>query len=69
MIPGMYVKKKELCDLSLRELEDRIYEISKKQNYIAHWGLSEETTKSVIEEFQEQKKGLLELMHKKIDEL
>ena len=62
-------REKKLEDLSLRELEDKVFEITKKQNYISNCNLSEEVTALAIKELQEQKKELLELMHKKVDEL
>ena len=62
-------REKNLEDMSLRELEDKVYEITKKQNYISNCNLSEEVTALAIKELQEQKKELLELMHKKVDEL
>lgn len=55
-------------DLSLRELEDKVFEITKRQNYISNCNLSDEVTALAIKELQEQKKELLELMHKKVDE-
>ncbi len=62
-------REKNLEDMSLRELEDKVYEITKKQNYISNCNLSEEVTALAIKELQEQKRELLELMHKKVDEL
>ncbi len=62
-------KEKELSDLTLRELEDKVFEITKKQNYISNCGLSEEVTSLAIKELQEQKKEILEMMHRKVDEL
>ena len=62
-------REKKLEDLSLMELRDKVFEITKKQNYISNCNLSEEVTALVIKELQEQKKELLELMHKKVDEL
>lgn len=61
--------ERRIDDLSLRELEDKVFEITKKQNYISNCNLSEEVTALAIKELQEQKKELLELMHKKVDEL
>lgn len=55
--------------MSLSELESAVFEITKKQNYISNCGLSDEVTALAIKELQEQKKELLELMHKKVDEL
>lgn len=70
MIPGLREEKENpLHSLSLKELENRVFEITKKQTYITHWGLRKETIDSVINELQEQKKSLLDLMHKKIDKL
>ena len=61
------------CDkthlMSLSELESAVFEITKKQNYISNCGLSKEVTALAIEELQEQKKDLLEQMHRKVDEL
>ena len=62
-------REERLEDLSLRKLEDKVFEITKKQNYISNCNLSEEVTALAIKELQEQKKELLELMHKKVDEL
>ncbi len=62
-------KEKELNELTLRELGDKVFEITKKQNYISNCGLSKEVTSLAIKELQEQKKELLEMMHKKVDEL
>ena len=62
-------REKRLEDLSLRELEDKVREITKKQIYISNCNLSEEVTALAVKELQEQKKELLELMHKKVDEL
>ena len=55
--------------MSLSELESAVFEITKKQNYISNCGLSDEVTSLAIKELQEQKKELLEQMHKKVDEL
>ena len=55
--------------MSLSELESAVFEITKKQNYISNCGLSVEVTALAIKELQEQKKELLELMHRKVDEL
>ena len=65
---GMEVEKR-LEDLSLTELENKVFEITKKQNYILNCGLSKEVTSLAINELQEQKKGLLEAMHRKVDTL
>ena len=62
-------KEKKLEKMSLRELEDKVFEITKKQNYISNCGLSDELTKAAFLELQEQKKDLLELMHQRVDEL
>lgn len=62
-------KEKKLENLSLRELEDKVFEITKRQNYISNCGLSDEVTRAAFMELQEQKKELLELMHKRVDEL
>lgn len=55
--------------MSLSELEMEVFEIAKKQNYISNCGLSAEITALAIKELQEQKKELLELMHRKVNEL
>lgn len=55
--------------MSLSELENALFEIIKKQNYISNCGLNAEVTAFAIKELLEQKKELLELMHKKVDEL
>lgn len=55
--------------MSLSDLENAVFEITKKQNYISNCGLSAEVTTLAIKELQEQKKKLLDLMHKKVDEL
>lgn len=63
----------EMChrmtELSLSELESKVSEITKKQNFISNCGLSAEVTALAIKELQLQKKELLEAMHRKIDEL
>ena len=56
-------------DLSLDELEKEVYKIKKEQNHISNLGLSAEVTSLAIKELQEQKKELLELMHKRVNEL
>ena len=61
--------EKNIEKLSLRELEDKVYEITKKQNYISNCGLSDAVTGAAFYELQEQKKELLKLMHKKVDDL
>jgi len=55
--------------MSLSDLESAVFEITKKQNYISKCGLSAEITALAIKELQEQKNELLELMHRKVDEL
>lgn len=60
---------KKTPSMSLSELESAVFEITKKQNYISNCGLSSEVASLAIKELQEQKKELLELMHKKVDEL
>lgn len=62
-------RENNIESLSLRELEDKIFEITKKQNYISNCGFSVEVTSLAIKELQEQKKDLLNLMHMKVDEL
>jgi hypothetical protein len=53
----------------LEELRDKVFEITKKQKYIADCGLSEEITLLAIKELDEQKQELKEIMHKKVDKL
>lgn len=60
---------KKTLSMSLSDLESAVFEITKKQNYISNCELSAEVTALAIKELQEQKKELLELMHKKVDEL
>ena len=60
---------KKTLPMSLSELESAVFEITKKQNYISNCGLSAEVTLLAIKELQVQKKELLELMHKRVDEL
>lgn len=60
---------KKTPPMSLSELESAVFVITKKQNYISNCGLSVEVTALAIKELQEQKIELLELMHRKIDEL
>lgn len=60
---------KKTLVMSLSELESAVFEITKKQNYISNCGLSTEVTALAIKELDEQKKELLELMHRKVDEL
>ena len=62
-------ESKKTFVMSLRELESAVLESTKKQNYISNCGLSAEVTALAIKELQEQKKELLKLMHKKVDEL
>lgn len=62
-------EREETHNMSLSELESAVFEITKKQNYISNCGLSDEVTTLVIKELQEQKKELLEIMHRKVDEL
>lgn len=60
---------KKTPTMSLSELESAVFEITKKQNYISNCDLSAKITALAIKELQEQKRELLELMHRKIDEL
>ena len=62
-------KEKRLEDLSLTDLENKVFEITKKQNYISNCGLSDEITSLAVKELQEQKKELLKAMHRKVDTL
>ena len=56
-------------DLTLQELEDKVFEITKKQNQITYWGLSPEVEALAIKELEAQKTELKELMHKKVEAL
>lgn len=60
---------KKLEDMSLRELENEIWEITKKQNQITKCNLSKAIETAALMELEEQKKQFKEMMHKKIDEL
>ena len=61
--------KKELEDMSLRELEEEIWEIIKKQNQITNCNLSSPVETAALMELEEQKKQFKEMMHKKVEEL
>lgn len=61
--------ERKLEDLSLGELENEVYKTKKEQNHISNLGLSAEVTSLAIKELQEQKNELLELMHKRVNEL
>lgn len=56
-------------DLTLQELEDKVFEITKKQNYITNCNLSPEVEALAIKELEAQKAEFKELMHKKVDNL
>ena len=56
-------------DLTLQELEDKVFEVTKKQNQITHWGLSPEVEALAIKELEAQKAEFKVLMHKKVDAL
>ena len=62
-------KEKSIDDYSLTELENKVFEITKNQNYISNLHLSEEATSLAVKELQERKKDLLEVMHRKVDTL
>ena len=62
-------KERTLEDLSLTQLENKVFEITKKQNYILNCSLSDEVTSLAVKELQKQKKELLEVMHRKVDTL
>lgn len=62
-------RPKRNVDLTLRELEDKVFEITKKQNYITNCNLSPEVEALVIKELEAQKAEFKELMHKKVNEL
>lgn len=62
-------RPKRNVDLTLQELEDEVFEITKKQNQITHWGLSPEVEALAIKELEAQKTELKELMHKKVEAL
>jgi hypothetical protein len=56
-------------NMSLRELEEKIYEITNKQNQIINCNLSLPIETAALMELEEQKKQYKELMHKKVEEL
>ena len=60
-------RPKRNMDLTLQELEDKVFEITKKQNQITHWGLSPEVEALAIKELQAQKADLKALMHQKVE--
>ena len=62
-------KEKKLEDMSLRELENEIWEITKKQNQITKCNLSKPIETAALIELEEQKKKFKDIMHKKVDEL
>lgn len=62
-------RPKRNVDLTLQELEDKVFEITKKQNQITHWGLSPEVEALAIKELEAQKAEFKKLMHKKVDNL
>ena len=61
--------EKTLDELSLSELESKVFEITKEQNHISNLHLSEEVTSLAVKELQEHKKELLKAMHRKVDTL
>lgn len=61
--------EERLNKMSLQELENEVHEITKKQNQITHWNLSKTLETLVIKELQDQKKELLDVMHRKVNEL
>ena len=64
-----YERRNSKENLTLQELEDKVFEITKKQNQITHWGLSPEVEALTIKELEAQKTELKELMHKKVEAL
>ena len=63
------VTEKKIEDMSLRELENEIWEITKKQNQITEFNLSKPVETAALIELDEQKKQFKEMMHKKVEEL
>ena len=61
-------REPELEDLCMAELDDKYFDLKKKQEYIAKCGLSSTVAQLAILELEEQKMALRELMHKKLDE-
>ena len=59
-------RPKRNVDLTLQELEDKIFEITKKQNYITNCNLSPEVEALAIKELEAQK---TEFKHKKVEAL
>ena len=62
-------RKENIEDLSLRDLEERVCELTDKQNYIRDCGLSCEVTSLAIRELDEQKAEIRRVMHKLVDML
>ncbi len=61
--------EKKIEDMSLRELENEIWEITKKQNQITKCNLSKPIETAALMELEEQKKKFKEIMHNKVEEL
>lgn len=68
-IGEMFKKEKTIYEMHMDELRDKIFEITKKQNQLSHFGLSEELYSLGRLELQEQKKEMINQMHKLVDEL
>lgn len=62
-------RERTIEHLTLQELEDKVFEITEKQNQITHWGLSPEVEALAIKELEVQKTEFKELMHKKVEAL
>jgi hypothetical protein len=56
-------------DLTLTELKDKIFKITKDQKYLSECGLSEEIVALAFRELERMKDEVKAIMHKKVDEL
>jgi hypothetical protein len=61
-------KETKLEDLCMAELEDKYFDLKKKQDYISKCDLSTTVAQLAILELEEQKMVIKEIMHKKLDE-
>ena len=66
---GIEEEENSLDNMSLKQLEDEIFEITKKQNQMSYWGLSKEVYSLAYKELQEQKSEIIGIMHRKVDSL
>lgn len=64
-----YERRNSKENLTLQELEGKVFEITKKQNQITHWGLSLEVEALAIKELEAQKAEFKEIMHRKVENL